>query len=288
VHNFWDFVRLTRPHFLLGGVLLFALGAATTTGVVVVGYIIGQVMVTSTQATAQYVNEYADVEADRTVTHRTWFSGGSGVLTEGTFRPRVALRAAWVTSGFAAAAMLALATRSTPAALLGLVALAVSWSYSMPPLRLLGTGWGEVIASVAVAGLVPIVGALAQEGPLSAELWWAVAILIPVHMAMMLAFELPDLKSDAAVGKRVLAVRLGRVAIRYLMILLLVIAAIAATIAGLVGGLPRGAVLATAAALPPAVAMLAATRSGGDGILTSSAVLTLVVVASALLVGLVQ
>jgi 1,4-dihydroxy-2-naphthoate octaprenyltransferase len=284
----WDFVRLTRPHFLVGGVLLFALGAATTDGVVVAGYIIGQLMVTSTQATAQYVNEYADVEVDRTVRHRTWFSGGSGVLSGGVFHPRVALRAAWVTSAIATTAMVAMATRSLPATFVGLVALGVSWSYSMPPLRLLETGWGEVIASVVVAGLVPIIGALAQEGTFSSELWWAVAILIPVHMAMMLAFELPDLESDAEAGKRVLAVRLGRDASRGSMILLLVIAAAAATAAGLVGGLPRLAVLGTVAGVFPAATMVAATRSGRDGVLTSSAVATLVVVASALLIGLVQ
>lgn len=288
MQTLWAFVRLTRPHFLLGGVLLFALGAATTDGVVVAGYITGQVMVTSTQAAAQYVNEYADIEVDRTVTHRTWFSGGSGVLTEGAFRPRVALRGAWATSAMAATAMVAMATGSLPAAFVGLVALGVSWSYSMPPLRLLATGWGEVVASVAVAGLVPIVGALAQEGTLSSELWWVVAILIPVHMAMMLAFELPDLESDAEAGKRVLAVRLGRDASRGLMILLLIVAAGAATVAGLVGGLPRGAVLATVAGVPPAATMVAATRGERDGVLTSSAVLTLVTVASALLIGLVQ
>jgi 1,4-dihydroxy-2-naphthoate octaprenyltransferase len=183
--------------------------------------------------------------------------------------------------------MVAMATRSLPATFVGLVALGVSWSYSMSPLRLLGTGWGEVIASVAVAGLVPIIGALAQEGTLSSELWWTVAILIPVHIAMMLAFELPDLESDAEAGKRVLAVRLGRDASRGLMILLLVIAAAIATAAGLVGSLPRGAVLGTAAGVFPAAAMVAATRSGRDGVLTSSAVVTLVVVASALLIGLV-
>lgn len=97
-----DFIRLSRPHFLLGGALMFGLGAAIAGRLDVRGYVLGQTMVTAGQVTAHYVNEYADVEADRGVEHRTWFSGGSGVLVEGRLVPAVALRAAIVTSGVAA------------------------------------------------------------------------------------------------------------------------------------------------------------------------------------------
>lgn len=280
------FARLSRPHFLLGGFLLFAVGASTAAGLVVSGYMVGQVMVTATQTTAQYVNEFADVEADRAVAHRTWFSGGSGVLPEGALRREVALRAAWVTTTIAMAAILAMAGRSIPAALLGLLALGVSWSYSMPPLRLLGTGWGEVVASVVVAGLVPLVGVLAQGSTPTTELWWAIAILIPVHLAMMLAFELPDVESDAAVGKRVLAVRLGRQATLRLMIVLLVGAGVATAGAGAVGGLPSRAALATAVGVPSAAVTVVAGLREQDALLTVSAVVTLVVVALALILSL--
>lgn len=79
----------------------------------------------------------------------------------------------------------------------------------MPPIRLLGTGWGELATSLVVVVAVPVIGWAVQQAPASVALWWAVGILLPVHMAMMLAFELPDIESDTAAGKRVLGVRLG-------------------------------------------------------------------------------
>lgn len=282
------FMRLSRPHFLLGGLLLFAVGAATAEVIVIAGYAIGQVMVTSTQLTAQYVNEYADVEADLQVADRTWFSGGSGVLPSGALPRSVALQAAWVSSAVAVAATAAMVPRSVPVALIGLVALGAAWSYSMPPIRLLGTGWGELVASVVVAGLVPLVGALAQEAAPSDELWWAVAILVPIHLAMMVAFELPDREGDTAAGKRVLAVRLKLQASRRLIGLLLIVAAATVVVAGATEGLPPQAALATLAAVPPAVVLVGATYVGRAALLTTSAVATLVMVAGGLIVGLTR
>lgn len=204
------FLRLTRPHFLAGGALLFWVGAQTA-GITHAGrYALGQAMVTAVQATAHYANEYSDRDADTGVVHRTWFSGGSGVLPAGELAPRVALRAAGASTAVAVAAAAGLAPFSPAAAVLGVVALAVSWAYSMPPVRLLAGGWGEAAASVVVAGLVPAAGALTQSASIPVSLGEIVAILVPVHLAMMLAFELPDLGGDAAAGKRVLAVRLGR------------------------------------------------------------------------------
>jgi hypothetical protein len=89
----WAFIRLSRPHFLVGGFLMFGLGAATAGSIGVADYVSGQILVTSTQLTAHYVNEYADVEADRHVQHRTFFSGGSGVLANEVLSARTALYA---------------------------------------------------------------------------------------------------------------------------------------------------------------------------------------------------
>jgi 1,4-dihydroxy-2-naphthoate octaprenyltransferase len=82
----------------------------------------------------------------------------------------------------------------------------------MPPLRLLATGFGEALTSITVAGMVPLVGALAMGATPSVSLWRAIAALVMAHMAMMLTFELPDLDTDRSAGKTVLAVRVGRVA----------------------------------------------------------------------------
>src|SRR5829696_1130897 len=78
------FVRMSRPHFLVGGFMLYALGAliARWQGYVIdFGlYWIGQLYVTGVQLMTHYLNEYWDVETDRLNQSRTPFSGGSGML----------------------------------------------------------------------------------------------------------------------------------------------------------------------------------------------------------------
>ena len=205
----WRYLRLARPHFLLGGVLLFALGSRASPAIDAGRYLLGQMMVTAIQLTAQLANEFADAEMDVGVVNRTLFSGGSGMIQSGRIQPRAALIGARLATVLAVAAIGGMALVSRPAALAGVVALGLAWGYSTRPVRLLATGWGEPATSLVVAGLVPFVGAWSQGVGLTEDLWWAVAALIPLHLAMMICFELPDLGSDAAAGKRVLAARMG-------------------------------------------------------------------------------
>ncbi len=286
VDSTWAFVRLSRPHFLLGGTLMFAVGAASAPRLDPAAYLVGQAMVTTAQVTAHYVNEYADLEADRRVVQRTLFSGGSGVLVEGLLPARVALRTAVVTTIAAIVASGILAFWSPAAGLLGLAALAISWSYSMPPLRLLGSGFGEVAASLVVAGLVPLIGRLAQGEPPNGSLWWAIFILVSVHMAMILTFELPDLDTDDAAGKRVLAVRLGRRATQALIGLFLVTAGTLTSAGVLTGLLPPSTGTAALPALAPAAVTVTAMRRRPSAVMTAAAVATFVFTGAGLLIGL--
>jgi 1,4-dihydroxy-2-naphthoate octaprenyltransferase len=285
--SLWAFIKLSRPHFLIGGVLMFALGAASAGQFEPITYALGQVMVTAAQVTAHYINEYADVEPDRAVTRRTLFSGGSGVLVGGQLRPAVALRAARLASVVAVGTAGAMMFVNVSAGLLGLAALAVSWSYSMPPLRLLGSGFGELAASAVVAGLVPLIGALSQGGTIAAAFLWSIAIVFVLHFAMMLAFELPDLETDAAAGKRVLAVRIGRTRTRALISLLVLGAGGLLTDWGSSYAGSGSARVALLAGLPAAAVMLAAMFRDRAGLLTGAAVATLVLTAAGLLLAMV-
>ena len=83
---------------MLGGFLLYALGAAAAVqmGITInwAVYLLGQVVVTSIQLMGQYLNEYYDIEVDRLMANnRTWFSGGSGVLSAGGISPSAVLAA---------------------------------------------------------------------------------------------------------------------------------------------------------------------------------------------------
>lgn len=205
------FLRLTRPFFLLGGALLFALGATFGDGSLTwERYALGQAMVTAIQLTAHYANEYFDLEADRLVgARRTWFSGGSGVLAAGELAPDVAHRAALATTGISMATIAAVATVDGWAAAAGAVGLAGAWGYSAPPLRLVSTWWGITSASLVVSVLVPLTGALLAGSAPSIRLGYALAPLFLLHHAMLLAFERPDRESDEQAGKTTLSVRLG-------------------------------------------------------------------------------
>jgi 1,4-dihydroxy-2-naphthoate polyprenyltransferase len=278
-------LRLARPHFLLGGALLFALGAFSTGSIDPAGYVIGQAMVTAIQLTAHLANEFADADTDRMVRNRTWFSGGSGAIPDGEVPRRHALIAAWITTATALAAIAAMSPRSVGAAVIGVAALTVAWLYSVEPLRLLATGFGEIATSLVVAMAVPVVGAFSNGNPVSDGLWWAVAALVPIHIAMMLCFELPDLDTDREAGKRVLAVRLGRDATQRAAIVLFGVGALVIVIGVVLGPLPDLALISLAAAMPAAVAVWAM-RQSRWGSLTLGAVLALVVAAAGLLIAL--
>src|SRR5512139_3915247 len=94
----WAFVKLTRPMFLGGAVLLYLLGAALawTQGAAInwARLLLGQLLVTSIQLTTHYANEYYDYDVDAAIgSARTPFSGGSGVLVTGQLDRSVALHA---------------------------------------------------------------------------------------------------------------------------------------------------------------------------------------------------
>jgi 1,4-dihydroxy-2-naphthoate octaprenyltransferase len=210
----YAFAALTRPVFLLGGALLYGLGAALSPEPIDwAAYAAGQALVTAVQMSAQYANEYYDQEADRLgAAGRTWLTGGSGVLTSGRLAPATALRAAAITATAALGAALVVAAANVPAALVGVAALAGSWLYSAPPARLVGTMAGVSVASVIVTGLTPLTGALLQ-GSVATDRLIAVAVpLLLLHHAMLIAFEHPDIPGDAAAGKQTLSVRLSATA----------------------------------------------------------------------------
>jgi 1,4-dihydroxy-2-naphthoate octaprenyltransferase len=210
------FIRLTRPFFLLGGVLLYLLGVsiAISTGVPFKPgrFILGQVLVTSVQLMVHYGNEYFDREVDQAVKeNRTWFSGGSGVLPDEALSPLVALRAGQVCACISLVTLVVVAIQAPLLGMLGLLEALLAWFYSAPPVSLVNRGWGELTASVISAFCVPLTGLTLQTGSINIPpvLMIVSLPLVLIHMSMLIAFEFPNLPADAAFGKRTLVVRLG-------------------------------------------------------------------------------
>jgi 1,4-dihydroxy-2-naphthoate polyprenyltransferase len=210
------FVKLGRPKFLVGGLLLYALGSALAA---VAGvptnwkrYVLGQAFVSTAQLMTHYANDFFDLEADLANSTPTRWSGGSRILPSGQLRPVVAFRAALVLAVCALFLALLLAVRASDAVLvfpLALLIISLSWAYSAPPLRLLSRGLGEATTALVVTFLTPLLGFYVQTGALRLLPVLACLPLCGLQFAMLLTIELPDAASDAISGKRTLVVRRG-------------------------------------------------------------------------------
>ncbi len=210
------FVRLGRPHFLLGGLVLHGLGVALAlysgARLNLPALLWGQAAISAIQLMAQYSNEFFDLAADRANPTPTHWSGGSRVLVEGRLSPAVALTAAisLAITALGAALDLALGVHSGALTLpLLILALLLAWGYSAPPVQLHSRGLGEFTVALLVTGLVPLVGFYLQTGRFEPLPFLAILPLGCFQFAMLLAIEFPDAAGDATVGKRTLVVRLG-------------------------------------------------------------------------------
>ncbi len=211
-----QFILLSRPLFLLGGVLLYALGVgiARYLGVTIQwgAYLLGQACVTLLQLSTHYLNEYFDAPGDAGNLNRTPFTGGSGMLQEGRLARPVALMAAVTTLTIGAALTVLIyhdGYLNPPAAILLAVAFVLSVFYSVPPVRLSGSGYGELTTSILVANMVPAFAFVLQYGDMHRLVAMTTFPLTALHLAMMLAFSLPDYASDIRNDKRTLLVRIG-------------------------------------------------------------------------------
>lgn len=201
---------------MLGMIPLYAVGVATALHT---GYelqwpeaVLGLATVWSVQAMTHYTNEYWDVGVDAQAATSTAITGGSGVLVARLVPRRVAIGAGIASLGVAAG----LAGTGTwflgaggPFALVVALAIVGGVAYSVPPVRLVGRGFGEVTVGVIAGGLVPTVGYLLQASALDAGLVRVVAPLVVLGFGTSLSTALPDVEGDRAGEKRTMAVRLG-------------------------------------------------------------------------------
>ena len=210
------FIRLSRPLFLVGAAVLYALGAgiAHYLGATIdwQSYILGQVWVTLLQLSTQYLDEYFNTAADQANPNRTFLTGGSGALGEGKLPRRVALMAALTCLAvLASITVIVIAKLPLPpeAYLIMVLAFLGAFFYSVPPVKLDASGYGELVATILVAYLVPAFAFLLQTGELHRLIAMSAFPLAAAHLSMLLAFELPDYATDLKFQKHTLLIRLG-------------------------------------------------------------------------------
>lgn len=156
------------------------------------------------------INDYHDQDTDRINDERVFpFTGGSRFIQNGVMSPAEARR---LGLGLLAAVIPAgvwLAWRSGPELLaVGMAGLLIGWVYSAPPLRLNRRGLGETC--VAAGFTLIVVGTdFVQRGsfalqPLAAGVSYALMVTNILYIN-----QFPDLRADAAAGKRNWVVILG-------------------------------------------------------------------------------
>lgn len=209
-------LRLIRPHVLLGGALLYGLGAAIAHYLLrpfdPAPYWLGQALVTSIQLAALLLHEHHEAEADSADRTQAPFDGDRRDLRPDGLPRRAAF--------YGSIVCLALATSLATAGLVQQVIPPAGWAllvlslmagvfYSQPPLRLVDSGYGELVASIVVAGLVPSFAFSLQTGELHGLLFTVSLPLVSLHFAMLLVFTLAAYPTDRAGGRQTLMVRLG-------------------------------------------------------------------------------
>ena len=216
MNNVILFLRMSRPIFIIGVMILYALGVsiARYLGIVISWetYIYGQLWVTILQLSTQYLNEYFNSPADIKNPNRTALTGGSGVLGPGKLPRRTALFAALTCLAILASItvlIIANINLTVVTIFIMLIAFIGALFYSTPPLKLEASGYGELIVSIIVAFLVPSFAFVLQAGEIHRLVPMTTFPLTTLHLAMLLAFELPDYANDFKYGKRTIMIRLG-------------------------------------------------------------------------------
>ena len=277
-------LRLGRFRILPGGFLAYVLGAA-------MGYaqagamdwpraLRALVLTLIANLSAHYADEYADVDTD-SLTRRTWFSGGSGVLPSHVVPPSWALGMAWLCVGlvFVLGAWW-ITAGALPVACGWIVGIGMlgGWFYSMPPLAFERRGLGELVNATIGSFLMPLMGYSAQAGAPSLRAVWSLLPIFWIVMFSLLAVHWADRAADQAVGKRSLAVLAGQRARPLHIVLLSLCYLTALALTGPV--LPSQVSIAVATKLPLA-AWATVTFGRDDSPVPSSLTMAAVIVAAA-------
>ena len=183
--------------------------------------------------------------ADEANVNPTQFSGGSRVIQRGlvTLRRMGLISISSYAVGIAIGLYLALTRESTELLVIGVLGVLISVFYTAPPLRLVHHGLGEIAVAIGFGPLMVLGAYVVQAEKLTTEPFVA-SVPIAILIALVLYVnEIPDRRSDAAVGKRTLPVRLSRDAVTTGFLLSVCIAFSTVFVAAVLGVIPRPAVI---------------------------------------------
>lgn len=261
-----EWIEGARPRTLGAAIAPIAVGtgaAATLGAVQPVRAALALIVMLAAQVGANYANDYSDgirgTDRERV--------GPVRLVGQGLARPGQVRRAAIVSLLVSAIAGLVLVALTGQWWLLGVgaVALLAAWLYTGGPKPYGYIGLGEVFVFL-FFGVVPVVGtAYVQALDVPTAAWVASLGVGALTCAVLVANNLRDIPTDAAVGKRTLAVRMGDRATRVGYVVLIVSAFAVIPPLALPGGLGLPfawlGIVSAALALRPVLAVV----SGASG-----------------------
>jgi 1,4-dihydroxy-2-naphthoate octaprenyltransferase len=209
-----EIISYARPWSLLAGVILYALGG----GIVhYLGYqlnwavyFIGQAIVTLLQASSYYLKAYYDLieQPPRRRRPNSEEDGDQPVEV-----PRhIVLQIAMTTLSVGAVLTVLLIAQGIlllPLLVILGIAFFLSFFYAVPPLRLVYTGYGELVQAVLITNLVPSLAYLIQVGEFHRLLIMLTFPLTLLYLAMVLALSLRAYTEQMRQNRSTLMMRLG-------------------------------------------------------------------------------
>lgn len=216
-NNIINWMRVMRLPFLTASIIPVLVGVSYAwyeTGifypVLFVLSLIGSIAV---HIGTNLLNEFVDYTTGNDAGnkyHILPFSGGSGVLQEGSLRPSQVYRAAMICYAVAFFLGVILAyTRGILVLYLTVAGILSGYSYDSPPLKLVYRGVGELMVGISFGFFIITGSYYMQTQKVTPEI---LLIALPIAIlisAVLYINEFPDYEADKAVGKNHLVVRLG-------------------------------------------------------------------------------
>jgi len=214
--NTLNILKIIRVHIVAGGFLAFSLGAllaiAEGGSFDPARFVLGYVVVLLGDLSTHYGNDYFDVEVDKYIEQKKFFSGSGILVNNPNLRSLSKLISLTLLLGSNVLASMIVVFLGLPIEFFIVIlgASLVGWFYSAPPLRLISRGFGEVAVAFVTGFAIPGLGYLAIRGQFDPVFVYFAVPFMMFGLILSLSLHAPDVEVDRRGGKRNLAVRLGQ------------------------------------------------------------------------------